>query len=91
MSVFLGVINEGLEQGVLTNAVDKIAISDFIWGVVNRSIAMWLVRGRAGSLTARAPELFDMIWRAIASDDVLVAQLTRDRYSDADTTESISG
>jgi len=75
MSVFLGVINEGREQGVLTPAVDEIEISDFIWGVANRVIAMWLLRGRKNSLTARAPELFGMIWRAIASDEVLAAQL----------------
>ncbi len=75
MSVFLGVINEGRQHGILTQAVDEIEISDFIWGVANRNIAMWTARGQKTRLADKAPVLFSMIWRAIASDAVLAAQL----------------
>lgn len=77
MSVFLGVIREGRETGVLTNEVDEIEISDFIWGVANRNVAMWLMRGRKTGLADKAPALFTMIWRAIASDEAL-AETVRD-------------
>lgn len=79
MSVFLGVINEGRERGILTRAVDEIEISDFIWGVANRNIAMWTARGQKTPLAAKAPVLFSMIWRAIASDAVLAGQLGADQ------------
>lgn len=74
MSVFLGVIREGREQGVLTQEVDEIEISDFIWGVANRTVAMWLLRGRKRSLTEKAAPLFNMLWRAIATDKASAAQ-----------------
>lgn len=75
MSVFLGVINEGRHQGVLTRKVDDIEISDFIFGVANRVIAMWMLRGQKSPLADKAPELFDMVWRAIASDQALLRDL----------------
>lgn len=75
MSVFLGVINEGRERGILTSEVDEIEISDFIWGVANRTVAMWLLRGRKKPLAAKAPAMFNMVWRAIASEEVLTEQL----------------
>lgn len=75
MSVFLDVIREGRAAGVLSTAVDEVEISDFIWGVANRRVAMWLMRGRKQSLTARAPVLFEMIWRGIASEQALQQSL----------------
>jgi AcrR family transcriptional regulator len=75
MSVFLGVINEGRERGILTREVDEIEISDFIWGVANRTVGMWLLRGRKTPLAAKAPAMFNMVWRAIASEQVLAEQL----------------
>lgn len=71
MSVFLDVIREGREAGVLNARVDEVEISDFIWGVASRNVAMWLIRGRPSGLAERAPALFEMLWRAIASDDAL--------------------
>ncbi|MES1925320.1 TetR/AcrR family transcriptional regulator [Salinisphaera sp. T31B1] len=79
MSVFLNVINEGRELGILTREVDEIEISDFIWGVANRVVAMWLVRGRKEPLAAKAPAMFGMVWRAIASERVLAERLLADQ------------
>ncbi|WP_233543918.1 TetR/AcrR family transcriptional regulator [Salinisphaera sp. Q1T1-3] len=75
MSVFLGVIHEGRAAGVLTDRIDEVEISDFIWGVANRNVAMWLVRGRRYGLAEKAPTLFEMIWRAIASDEALAGSI----------------
>ena len=71
MSVFLDVIREGRAAGVLTTEVDEVEISDFIWGVANRNVAMWLMRGRRDSLADKSGALFDMLWRAIASEAML--------------------
>lgn len=79
MSVFLGVINEGRERGILTSEVDEIEISDFIWGVANRTVGMWLLRGRKTPLAGKAPAMFNMVWRAIASEQVLAEQLLADQ------------
>lgn len=79
MSVFLGVINEGRELGILTREVDEIEISDFIWGVANRVVAMWLVRGRKEPLAAKATAMFGMVWRAIASEQVLAERFYASR------------
>lgn len=88
MSVFLGVINDGRERGILTQEIDAVEISDFIWGVANRVVAMWLVRGCKQPLAARAPKLFGMIWRAIATDETLAHQLRKDRRIES---ESVAG
>ncbi len=77
MSVFLDVIREGRAAGVLTTEVDEVEISDFIWGVANRNVAMWLMRGRRDSLTDKSGALFDMLWRAIASEAVLTQRYGR--------------
>ncbi|HET7314060.1 TetR/AcrR family transcriptional regulator [Salinisphaera sp.] len=78
MAVFLGVIQEGRQAGILSTAVDEVEISDFIWGVANRAVAMWLMRGQRHGLAERAPLLFNMIWRGIASDAALVETLNAD-------------
>ncbi|WP_423824014.1 TetR/AcrR family transcriptional regulator [Salinisphaera sp. SPP-AMP-43] len=75
MSVFLGVIREGRESGILSSTVSEVEISDFIWGVANRNVGMWLMRGRKHGLAERAPVLFEMIWRGIASDEALARTL----------------
>lgn len=85
MSVFLSVIEEGRQAGILTRAVDEVEISDFIWGVANRNVAMWLMRGRRYGLAERAPQLFNMIWRGIASDAALAETLDLEVESEATT------
>lgn len=73
MSIFIKVLGEGREQGVLSDEVAERDLLDFILGVAQRSITMWLARGQHEPLTAKAPVLFDMIWRAIARSEHAVA------------------
>lgn len=77
MSIFLRVLNEGREQGVFSDEVDEKDLLDFFLGVATRKITMWLVRGQSDSLSAKAPVLFEMIWRAIAKDDAQQPQRLR--------------
>lgn len=69
MSIFLKVLGEGRSQGVFNDEVDEKDLLDFFLGVATRKITMWLVRGRKGPLSAKAPLLFEMLWRAIARDE----------------------
>lgn len=66
MAVFLRVLGEGRAQGALTDEVDEKDLLDVFLGVAVRSITMWLVRGRSEPLAAKAPALFELIWRAIS-------------------------
>lgn len=65
--VMLELIKEGQQKGMLTTEVDKVAILDFIYGVVIRFIQMRQIRRDKVSNAARANVLFEMLWRAIAN------------------------
>ena len=67
--VMLALISEGQRTGVLTTEVDKIAILDFIYGILFRFVQMRQIRGEKLSNAARANALFDMLWRAIAKPE----------------------
>ncbi len=68
-NLFMQVIREGREQGVLNNEVDDHYIVDFVLGTCSRLITMWIIRGQQDKLTADADPLFEMLWRAIANPD----------------------
>lgn len=67
--VMLELIENGQAAGVLTTEVDKIAILDFIYGVLLRFIQMRQIRREKVSNAARANVLFEMLWRAIANPE----------------------
>ncbi|SEP94335.1 transcriptional regulator, TetR family [Solimonas aquatica] len=64
---FMKVLAEGRARGVLNNAVDEKYLLDFIMGVLQRVVFMYVHRGMKDSMTAQAPALFEMLWRAIAA------------------------
>lgn len=64
--VVLDLIAEGQANGVLTTEVDKVAILDFIYGVVFRFVQMHQIRRIKQSNAERSQALFEMLWRAIA-------------------------
>lgn len=65
-NAFLKVLREGREKGVLSNDVSEIVLLDYIFGVLGRLVQMYVHRGQKEPLTAQAPVLFEMLWRAIA-------------------------
>lgn len=65
--ILLSLIAEGQEKQVLTTEVDKVAILDFIYGVLFRFIQIHQIRRDKTSNAARANVLFEMLWRAIAN------------------------
>lgn len=71
MTLFMKVLSEGREEGVLSREVDEAELLDIFLGVATRKISMWLVRGQQTKLTANAYAVFEMLWRSLASPVVL--------------------
>lgn len=66
---FIKVLAEGRERGVLTDTVDEKYQLDFVMGLTNRLVQMYIHRGMKESLTANANALFEMLWRALAKPE----------------------
>jgi AcrR family transcriptional regulator len=64
--IILDLIETGQNAGVLTTEIDKVAILDFIYGVLFRFIQVRQIRKEKVSNAARANVLFEMVWRAIS-------------------------
>jgi len=67
MTLFLKVLRDGRNQGVLSQEVDETELLDIFLGVATRRVSMWLVRGQQTSLTANSATVFEMLWRAMAA------------------------
>ena len=63
--LFISVLREGQEQGILNDRVATPILLDFFYGVLLRISQMHLLRGREGQLADQHGVLFDMLWRAI--------------------------
>ncbi|TDU31465.1 TetR family transcriptional regulator [Panacagrimonas perspica] len=68
-STFIKVLAEGRASGVLTSEVDEKTLLDFIYGVVQRTVQAWVVRGMKDPPTRQANVLFEMLWRSIAKPE----------------------
>lgn len=68
--LFVSVLQEGQEQGILNNEVSTPILLDFFYGVLLRVSQMHLLRGRPGRMTDQHRVLFDMMWRAITVSPV---------------------
>ena len=65
-SAFMKVLGEGRARGILNDQVDEKILLDYIFGVLGRTVQMYIHRGQKKPLTAQANVLFEMLWRAIA-------------------------
>lgn len=73
--LFLAVLEEGQQTGVLTHRVDSMVLLDIFYGVLLRVNQMHLLRHEPRPLAEQAPVLFDMLWAAIsASGEVTSAE-----------------
>ncbi|MGQ0530864.1 MAG: TetR/AcrR family transcriptional regulator [Panacagrimonas sp.] len=63
---FIKVLAEGRNSGVLIAEVDEKVLLDFIYGIVQRTVQAWVVRGMKDPPTRQANVLFEMLWRAVA-------------------------
>ncbi len=65
-NLFLKVLAEGREKGILTDEVSEVILLDYFYGVLARLIQMQTLRQNEPPLTEQVNVLFDMLWRAIA-------------------------
>lgn len=65
-SAFMKVLAEGRSSGVLTHEVDEKILLDFIYGILQRTVQAWVLRGMKDPPTRQANVLFEMLWRGIA-------------------------
>lgn len=66
-ALFISVLREGQEKGILNKAVGTPVLLDFFYGVLLRTAQMHLLRGRSGNMVDQHGPLFDMLWRAITA------------------------
>lgn len=65
-AMFMRVLREGREQGVLTDKVSENLLLDYFYGVLIRLVQMHIARDETTPLAAQANTLFDLLWRALA-------------------------
>jgi len=65
--MYLEVMRNGQEEGILNPDVRAGVLLDFMLGTVQRAFTMWISRGQQGCLSDQANMLFEMIWRAISN------------------------
>jgi len=69
INLFLDVLRQGQEEGILNPNVRAGVLLDFMHGLVQRSFFMWIYRGQKESLAGQANVLFEMVWRAISNPE----------------------
>lgn len=69
INMFMDVLKQGQEEGILNADVRAGTLLDFMHGFVQRSFFMWILRGQQGSLSRQANTFFEMVWRAISRPD----------------------
>ena len=68
-NLFLEVLAEGRERGILNDQVSEAILLDYFYGVLARLIQMQNLRQQEPPLSQQVNVLFEMLWRAIAKPD----------------------
>jgi len=69
INIFLSVLREGQEERVLNPNLRTGVLLDFIHGLILWSFCMWVYRGQKESLSDKANELFEPLWRGISNPE----------------------
>jgi AcrR family transcriptional regulator len=69
IGIWLETLQQGQKEGLLNPKVRAEDLLDFYYGLVQRSFFMWIYRGQSESLSGKAPQLFEMVWRALSNPD----------------------
>jgi AcrR family transcriptional regulator len=67
INIFLKVLRQGQEEGILNSTVRAGMLLDLMYGLVQRSFYMWIHRGQKESLSGQANILFDLLWRSVSN------------------------
>ncbi|QTA79388.1 Transcriptional regulator, TetR family [Desulfonema limicola] len=66
IDMFLTVLRQGQEEGILTSDLRAGILLDFIMGFIQRSFFMWVLRGQDYSMSEQANAMFEMVWQGIS-------------------------
>jgi len=64
--IVLGVMREGLREGLLNPNIKASLMLDVIYGIIRRCFIMWIYRGRKQSLVSQIDTIFEVIWGGVA-------------------------
>lgn len=65
-NVFLDVVRQGQQDGLLNPYVRAGVLIDFMYGLVHRCFTMWIYRGQKEGLADNTNVLFEMLWRSLS-------------------------
>jgi AcrR family transcriptional regulator len=68
-NIFLDVIRQGQEDGILNPNLRAGVLIDFMYGLIHRCFTMWIFRGQKESLVGSTNVLFEMLWRGISNPE----------------------
>jgi hypothetical protein len=71
VSLIISVLKKGQKQGLINPNVRAGSLLDFMLGFIQRSFFMWIIRGKQGSLTEEANNLFEMVWQGMANPEII--------------------
>lgn len=64
--IFLEVLKEGQEKGILDPTIPTQMLLDILYAVVSRAFTMWVYRRQQTGLAEQTGKLFNIIWRGIS-------------------------
>jgi AcrR family transcriptional regulator len=59
------VFDDGRQKGVFDAGLSARCMFDVLFGIIHRTVYMWLYQDRSESLTSRAGLFYDILWRVI--------------------------
>jgi len=72
VGLIIEVLKSGQQQGIINPNVRAGVLLDFMLGFVQRSFFMWILRGKQGSLSGEANQLFEMVWQGMVNPSILL-------------------
>lgn len=69
--ILLDILEEGRQKGIINQHLRGGFLLDFIFGFIQRTFFMWIMRGKIDGLTQNANALFEMIWQGLANPAIL--------------------
>jgi AcrR family transcriptional regulator len=71
VGLIIEVLKNGQRQGIINPDIRAGALLDFMLGFIQRSFFMWVLRGKQGSLSAEANQLFEMVWQGMVNPSII--------------------
>lgn len=67
VGLIIAVLKQGQKEGIINPHIRAGCLLDFMLGFIQRTFFMWILRGKQGSISAEAHDLFEMVWQGMAN------------------------